>query len=319
MLQFPEIDPVALAIGPLKIRWYGLMYLFGFAAAWLLGNWRAKSRPSVLKPDQVGDMVFYGAVGLVVGARVGYIIFYELGKWMQDDPLLIFKVWEGGMSFHGGLIGTALGLFLYARKVGRHWLDMVDFVAPFAPIGIFCGRIGNFIGGELYGRATDVPWAMVFPDDDKGLPRHPSQLYEAFLEGICLFIILFWYSRKPRPRGAVIGMFVMLYGVFRFSVEFFREPDAHIQFDLFGWVTRGQILSTPMILVGAALIYLAYRNGKTPEFSTSGAAPKTTKRESPAAAQSSSADATAAAPTTTAPVGSSKRKNKSVKKKRKRR
>lgn len=265
MLQFPNIDPVAIAIGPLKVHWYGLMYLFGFAVAFLIGSRRAKTGNRVVTPEQMGDMVFYGAMGVVFGARIGYIVFYKFSQWLQD-PTLIFRVWEGGMSFHGGLIGTAIALYLYGRSINRHFLDMVDYAAPLATLGLFFGRIGNFIGADLYGRVTTMPWGMVFPGDDSGQPRHPSQLYEAFLEGICLFIILYWYSGKPRPRGAVIGAFVMLYGIFRFFVEFFREPDSHIGFDLFGWVTRGQILCFVMIVVGAALMAYAYRQSHIPRF-----------------------------------------------------
>lgn len=267
MLTFPEIDPVAISIGPitiagkvigpLNVHWYGLMYLFGFAAGWALAYYRASTRDCVIKPKEAEDLTFYGAMGLVIGARVGYIVFYNFEAWSKDF-FLIFRVWEGGMSFHGGLIGMALALLLFARKFNRNFFDIVDFVAPFAPLGIFFGRMGNFIGGELYGRPTDVPWAMIFPDDP-GVPRHPSQLYEAFLEGIVLFSVLMWFSRKPRPRASVIGLFLLLYGIFRFSVEFFREPDAHIQYDLFGWVTRGQILCMPMIIVGAGLLIWTYR------------------------------------------------------------
>ncbi len=267
MLTYPEIDPVAVSIGsftiagktlgPLNIHWYGLMYLFGFAAGWALAYYRAGKRESVIQPKQAEDLLFYGAMGLVIGARVGYIVFYNFQAWTNDFSL-IFRVWEGGMSFHGGLIGMAMGLLLYSRKINRNFFDVVDFVAPFAPLGIFFGRMGNFIGGELYGRPTDVPWAMIFPGDP-GVPRHPSQLYEGFLEGLVLFSVLMWFSRKPRPRAAVIGLFLTLYGVFRFSVEFVREPDAHISFDLFGWMTRGQILCIPMILVGVSLLIWTYR------------------------------------------------------------
>lgn len=267
MLTFPEIDPIAFSIGPvaiagkeigpLSVHWYGLMYLFGFAAGWALAYYRANTRDSVIKPKEAEDMTFYAAMGLVIGARLGYIIFYNFEAWTKDFTL-IFKVWEGGMSFHGGLIGMAIGLLLFARKFKRNFFDCVDFAAPFAPLGIFFGRMGNFIGGELYGRPTDVPWGMVFPDDP-GVPRHPSQLYEGVFEGLVLFAVLMWFSRKPRPRAAVIGLFLLLYGVFRFCIEFFREPDAHIQYDLFGWVTRGQILCVPMIIVGAGLLIWTYR------------------------------------------------------------
>ena len=266
MLPYPDIDPVAVSVFSIDIHWYGLMYLFGFIAAWLLSIYRAGQGPRVIRANQADDLVFYGAMGVVAGARIGYILFYDLASVMED-PLRILRVWEGGMSFHGGLIGTALALWLYARKIGRNFFDVVDFIAPFAPIGIFFGRLGNFIGAELWGRASDVPWAMVFPTDPDGLPRHPSQLYEAFLEGIVLFVILFWYSARPRPRAAVIGAFVMFYGLFRFSVEFVREPDAHIMFDLFGWVTRGQLLSIPMMMLGAGLLVWTYRRGVVADFS----------------------------------------------------
>ena len=268
MLTYPEIDPVAVSIGaftlagktfgPFAIHWYGLMYLVGFTLGWALAYYRTSRRQMVVAPRETEDVVFYSAMGLVLGARVGYILFYNFQAWM-GDPLLIFRVWEGGMSFHGGLIGYALAMLLYARKTGKNFFDLVDFVAPFAALGLFFGRLGNFIGGELYGRATDVAWAMVFPKDPTGLPRHPSQLYEAFLEGIVLAAVLFWFSSKPRPRGAVIGLFLLLYGTFRFLVEFVREPDAHIMFDLFGWMTRGQILCLPMIGLGAAILVWTYR------------------------------------------------------------
>lgn len=268
MLTYPDIDPVAISIdavtiagktiGPLEIHWYGLMYLFGFVGAWILAYRRGRRPDTVIEPKQAEDLIFYGAMGIVIGGRLGYIFFYSFEAWL-NDPLLLFRLWEGGMSFHGGLIGTAIAMLLFARKINKNFFDIVDFVAPFAPLGIFFGRIGNFIGGELYGRATDVPWAVIFPSDPLGLPRHPSQLYEALLEGLVLFIVLFWFSAKPRPRGSVIGLFLMLYGIFRFTVEFFREPDAHIMFDLFGWMTRGQILSLPMIALGLALIVWTYK------------------------------------------------------------
>lgn len=266
MLEYPKIDPVAFAVGPvelgslslgpLEVHWYGLMYLVGFAGAWALSVYRGRKPWTPIEPKQAEDLIFYGAMGVVLGARIGYVLFYNLEAWARD-PLLIVRAWEGGMSFHGGLIGVALGMLLYARKIQRNFFDLVDFVAPFAPIGLFFGRIGNFIGGELYGRVTTVPWAMEFPGAP-GQLRHPSQLYEALLEGLLLFAILFWYSRKPRPRGTVIGLFLLLYGLFRFSVEFVREPDSHIMFDMFGWMTRGQILCLPMIGVGLGLLYYGY-------------------------------------------------------------
>lgn len=257
MLQYPNIDPVAVSLGPISIHWYGLMYLIGFALAYLLMNYRAKQKNSGWNKEQVSDLIFYSAVGVVLGGRFGYVMFYNFGKFL-DDPLWLFAVWEGGMSFHGGLLGVIVACILFARKYGKKFFEVTDFGAPMVPIGLLTGRIGNFIGGELWGRVSDVPWAMVFPKGGP-LPRHPSQLYEAFLEGIVLFAILWIFSRKPRPAMAVSGLFLVGYGAFRFMVEFVREPDSHIGIDLFGWMTRGQILCVPMVLFGAALIYLAYK------------------------------------------------------------
>lgn len=272
MLKYPEIDPVAVsipqieifgvALGPLSIHWYGIMYLFGFAGAWLLGMRRARMPHSIVQPKQVEDMVFWGAMGVVLGGRFGYVMFYNFDAFLED-PLWLFRVWEGGMAFHGGLIGVLVAMFLFSRKVQRSFIDIMDFAAPLVPIGLGFGRLGNFIGQELWGRETDVPWRMVFPKDLAGLERHPSQLYQAFLEGLVLFSVLYWFSRKPRPRAAVGALFLVLYGCFRFFVEFYREPDAHIGFDAFGWMTRGQQLSLPMIFIGAAILawvyYLQYK------------------------------------------------------------
>ena len=267
MLTYPNIDPVALqigafeifgkTIGPLKVHWYGLMYLFGFIAAWTLGVYRANRPWSPIKRAQVEDLVFYCALGVIIGARVGYIVFYNFGDFLEN-PLELFKVWNGGMSFHGGMLGVAIAMVYYAKKINSTFLDIADFGAPLVPIGLGLGRIGNFIGGELWGRQTDVPWGMVFPKDSDQLVRHPSQLYQAFFEGLVLFAVLFWFSRKPRPRAAVASLFVLLYGCFRFMVEFVREPDAHIRFDLFGWMTRGQILCVPMIIIGGWIFYVVY-------------------------------------------------------------
>ncbi len=257
-LNYPQIDPVAIDLGFFQVHWYGLMYLLGFVAAYLLGKKRAGRDDAPLKPAQVGDMIYYCAIGVVLGGRFGYVFFYNLPKFL-DDPIWLFRVWEGGMSFHGGLLGVMFAMFLYARHLGCRYFQLMDFVAPLVPIGLGLGRIGNFIGGELYGRATDVSWGMVFPTDPEGLIRHPSQLYQVGLEGVIFFAILWWYSSKPRPMYAVSGMFLACYGVFRFIVEFVREPDAHIGFIAWDWLTMGQVLSMPMILGGYLMITFAYR------------------------------------------------------------
>lgn len=260
MLTHPNIDPVALSLGPISIHWYGLMYLVGFAAAWGIASYRAGKSWSPVRREQVEDLIFYSALGAVLGGRFGYVMFYNFDKFLLD-PLWLFKLWEGGMSFHGGLLGVALAMLIYARKNRIDAGALMNFVAPLAPVGLGMGRIGNFIGQELWGRAADVsqvPWAMVFPKDPSGLARHPSQLYQAFLEGVVLLLVIFIFSSKPRPGWSVAGLFVACYGLFRFVVEFFREPDSHIGFDAFGWLTRGQVLSLPMILGGIALMVWAY-------------------------------------------------------------
>jgi len=261
MLPYPEIDPVALQLGPLKIHWYGLTYLIGFAAAWWLGRLRARQSHSGWTDQQVADLIFYGALGVVLGGRIGYILFYDFAAYIEN-PLRIFQIWQGGMSFHGGLIGVLIGMWLFGRRYKKTFFEVTDFLAPIAPIGLGVVRIGNFINGELWGKVSDVPWAMVFPGAGP-LPRHPSQLYESFLEGAVLFVIVWLFSSKPRPLRAVSGMFLFFYGVFRFLVEFVRMPDAQLGYLAFGWVTMGQILSLPMIIAGAILLWLAYRNRKT--------------------------------------------------------
>ncbi|WP_415902270.1 prolipoprotein diacylglyceryl transferase [Neptuniibacter sp. QD29_5] len=254
-----DINPIALDVGPLQIHWYGLMYLIGFAAAWWLGVRRARLPGSGWTEEQISDLIFWGAMGVVLGGRMGYVLFYHLDRFLQD-PLWLFAVWEGGMSFHGGLLGVIAAMYLFGRKHGKSLFTMTDFVASLVPIGLGAGRIGNFIGGELWGRVTDGPWGVVFPRGGD-LPRHPSQLYEFALEGLVLFVVLWWFSSKPRPKMAVSGLFLLLYGVFRSLVEFVREPDAHLQFIAFEWLTMGQLLSLPMILLGMFLVGLAYKRG----------------------------------------------------------
>ncbi len=259
MLQHPNIDPVALKLGPIAVHWYGLAYLAAFVLAWLLATRRARRDDSPVTPKQIEDVIFYGALGVILGGRFGYVLFYNFDKFTRD-PLWLFRVWEGGMSFHGGMLGVAVATAIYARaqriEVGKLW----DFVVPLAPLGLLLGRLANFLNQELWGRPTDVAWAMVFPlTDPKMLPRHPSQLYEALLEGVVLFAILWIYSRKPRPQYATGGLFLFFYGVFRFIVEFFREPDEQIGFAAFGWMSHGQELCIPMIAIGAALFIYAYR------------------------------------------------------------
>lgn len=257
MIMYPTINPIALQLGPVKIHWYGLMYVIGFLAAWLLGVWRAKRPGSGWTPEQVGDVIFYGALGVIVGGRLGYMVFYAWPELLHD-PLSLFKIWQGGMSFHGGLIGVLISMWLFGRRHNKTLFTIADFVAPLVPIGLGAGRIGNFINGELWGRVTDVPWAMVFPRAGAA-PRHPSQLYEFLLEGVLSFIILWWFSNKPKPRMAVSGLFLLCYGVFRFLVEFYRQPDVQIGFVAFDWMTKGQLLSIPMILIGIFLLVIAYR------------------------------------------------------------
>ncbi|MCP5205702.1 MAG: prolipoprotein diacylglyceryl transferase [Hahellaceae bacterium] len=257
MIQYPQIDPVAIALGPLKVHWYGLMYLVGFAGAWWLGTKRAQRPDSPLKPEQVGDLIFYAAMGVILGGRFGYVFFYNFDRFLEE-PLWALKVWEGGMSFHGGLIGVLCAALWYAKRLNTTFFQLTDFVAPLVPVGLGAGRIGNFIGGELWGRVTDVPWAMVFPRADS-FARHPSQLYQFALEGVALFCILWWYSAKPRPRIAVSGMFLTCYGAFRFIVEFTRQPDEHLGFIAWDWLTMGQLLSLPMVLVGVGMITYAHK------------------------------------------------------------
>ena len=257
MLTYPNIDPVAISLGPLKVHWYGLMYLVGFVGGWYLAIRRARNPVWGWKREQLDDLLFYMAMGTVLGGRFGYILFYNFPAF-ADNPLILFKVWQGGMSFHGGMLGVMFAVWLYARKTQRSFFYILDYVAPFVTIGLGAGRLGNFINGELWGKVTDAPWGMVFPTGGP-LPRHPSMLYEFFLEGIVLFAITWTFSRQPRPVMSVAGLFGLCYGLFRFLVEFVREPDAHIGYLAFGWLTMGQVLSLPMIIIGAAMMVYAYR------------------------------------------------------------
>ena len=267
MLVHPQFDPVALhlgpfdlggvTLGPFAIRWYGLMYLVGFILFVVLGRQRARQMLLTgWHPRDIDDMLFYGVLGVILGGRLGYVLFYKPLYYLVH-PLEIFQVWQGGMSFHGGFLGVLIALAFYARKRGRRWLDVTDFVAPLCPLGLAAGRLGNFINGELVGRVTSGPWAMVFPQVDN-LPRHPSQLYEFALEGLLLFVILWWYASRHRPMGAVSGLFLLGYGTMRFIAEFAREPDNFLGY-LAGGFTMGQWLSLPMILAGFLMMIWAYR------------------------------------------------------------
>jgi phosphatidylglycerol:prolipoprotein diacylglycerol transferase len=271
MLTYPDIDPIALSLGPLKIHWYGLMYLIGFAGFWALGRLRAARPGSRWTAEMVDDVLFYGVVGVIVGGRLGYMLFYGFDQILAN-PLNLFKVWQGGMAFHGGLIGVLVAMWLFAHRHRRRFFEITDFIAPLVPVGLLAGRIGNFINAELWGCETDAPWGMRVPchrvpDHCAGLPPeatwspplHPSQLYEAGLEGITLFLILWTFSSRSRPTMAVSGLFLVCYGLFRFAVEFVRVPDAQLGYLAFGWVTMGQVLSMPMIAFGAILLLRAYR------------------------------------------------------------
>jgi phosphatidylglycerol:prolipoprotein diacylglycerol transferase len=261
MLVHPNFDPIAFQIGPLAVRWYGLMYLVGFAVAYLLGRLRIKQARSGRVTVQIfDDLLFFVVLGVVLGGRLGYVIFYKPGYYLQH-PLEIFAVWQGGMAFHGGFLGVLLAMWYVTRKHRLVWLETADFVAPLIPLGLAAGRLGNFINGELYGRVTDVAWGMVFASPGAGaLPRHPSQLYQFALEGIALFVILWLYTARARPVGAASGLFLIGYGGLRFVAELFREPDDFLGFLALG-LTMGQWLSLPMVAAGAILITWAFRRG----------------------------------------------------------
>jgi len=257
MIIYHQIDPVAFSVGPVSVHWYGLMYLFGFIAAWSLGSWRAKKSSGVWTIDQVGDLIFYSAVGVIIGGRLGYVLFYNF-MFYWHNPLLIFAVWDGGMSFHGGMLGVAFMVYWFSCNNKKSFWDVTDFGVPLVPIGLALGRIGNFINDELWGRVTQVPWGIVFPGAGP-LPRHPSQLYEALCEGVILFIILWSFSAKRRPRFAVTALFLLCYGVIRFGLEFFRQPDIQKGFVALDWMTMGQLLSLPMVIVGGYSLYRIYQ------------------------------------------------------------
>ncbi|MEM7303935.1 MAG: prolipoprotein diacylglyceryl transferase [Pseudomonadota bacterium] len=258
MLVHPQFDPYIFKIGSIGPSWYGLMYLLGFAAFWFLGTWRAKKANSFIRPEQVGDYLFYAVLGVIIGGRVGSVLFYHFDRFIQD-PVYLFRIWEGGMSFHGGFLGVVAVTWLYQRKFNWGFFRLTDFIAPLVPPGLFFGRMGNFINGELWGRETSMPWGMVFPQAGDSLVRHPSQLYQAFFEGLVLFLILWVYSSKPRLAGSVSAMFLIFYGLFRMMMEFVRQPDQHLGFIAFDWLTMGQLLSLPMILGGFLLLWLSQK------------------------------------------------------------
>ncbi len=262
MLEFPAIDPVAFSLGPLKVRWYGICYIVGILAAWWLMSMRVRQPHYDWSRDQVADLVFYATIGIIVGGRLGSVFFYNFPYYL-DNPFAIFKIWQGGMAFHGGLLGVLVAVWLYCRSINKTFFSATDLIAPVVPIGLGAGRIGNFINGELWGRTTEVPWGVVFPRAEPlGVGRHPTQLYEACLEGLVLFLILWIYSSRPRPRMSVSGLFLLGYGSFRFGVEFLREPDSHIGFVALDWLTMGQLLSVPMILFGLFLLIHAQQRNK---------------------------------------------------------
>lgn len=257
MLSYPNLDPVVLQLGSIKIHWYGIMYLLGFLGGWALLRLQARRPHSGWTDALVDELLFYVALGVVLGGRIGYVLFYQTAA-LWHDPLFLVKIWQGGMSFHGGLLGVIVAMVLFARRFHQPFWRVADLVAPTVTVGLGCGRIGNFINGELWGRPTTLPWGMVFPQAD-AWPRHPTQLYEAVLEGLVLGLILWIYIRKPRPVMTVTGLFLLGYGIIRFGIEWVREPDAHLGYLAWGWLTMGQLLSLPMIIGGAGLMLAGYR------------------------------------------------------------
>ena len=258
MWEYPVFDPVAISLGPISIHWYALSYLVGIGCVWWRLNVRARMSAGryTWNEEQVSDLVFYAVLGIIIGGRVGYMLFYGRDQ-IAENPLVILKVWQGGMSFHGGMLGVFIAMATYARLHKRTFFEITDYIAPSVPIALGAGRIGNFINGELPGRVTDVPWAAIYPGDIVG--RHPSSLYQAFTEGLVLFCLLWLFNQKEKPKMAVSGMFLLGYGALRFITEFFREPDAHMGFVAFGWASQGQMLSMPMIIIGIGFIIYSYQ------------------------------------------------------------
>ncbi len=254
MLTYPDFNPIAIELGPFKVHWYGIMYLLGFAGAWWLARRRAGKPGCTWTPNDVDDLIFFAMLGVILGGRIGYVLFYGLKFW-AGDPWYPLKIWEGGMSFHGGMLGVIAAMSLFAWRRGRNMVDVYDFTAPLPAFGLFFGRLGNFINGELWGKVTTVPWGF----NVKGEVRHASQLYEAGLEGLLLFSVLWWFTMRPRPRWAPSGVFMLIYGLSRFLVEFVRVPDEHIGYLAGGWLTEGQLLSVPMVLFGIGALVYAYR------------------------------------------------------------
>jgi phosphatidylglycerol:prolipoprotein diacylglycerol transferase len=263
-IPYPNIDPVFLQIGPVQLRWYGLMYMLSFIIGFFVMRRYAKYRKLNLSNDDLYDLLFYLILGVMVGGRLGYVLFYDLGSYLRD-PLSIFAIWQGGMSFHGGFLGMILAAWYICRRRGWKFMEIADLGAVAATIGLGLGRIGNFINGELYGRHTNVAWAMVFPDGGS-MPRHPSQLYEALLEGLVLFLILSWLYKKNFYRGTVFWALIAFYGLFRFLIEFVREPDLQIGYD-FGLFTRGQELTFPMLVIGLIMM-ISYMRRPRPELAS---------------------------------------------------
>ena len=254
MIPYPGFNPIAFSIGPVKVHWYGIMYLLGFGAGWALARSRAAKPGSTWKSQDVDDLIFFAMLGVIAGGRVGYVLFYGLSFWAKD-PWYPFKIWDGGMSFHGGMLGVIAAVSLFAWRRRRNVADVLDFTVPLPGLGLFFGRIGNFINSELWGKVTTVPWGF----NVNGQVRHASQLYEAVFEGLVLFTFVWIFTARPRPRLAPSGLFLIIYGIVRFSIEFVRVPDEHIGYLAGCWLTEGQVLSIPMVLVGVALMAYAYR------------------------------------------------------------